>query len=142
MFYLDHEERVKFVDGVLAHSQEWQWLIDIIGEKAEFKDIDYWGDFVNERIQLQTIYEYFVKILSFCDREWEWPQVQIQQLWLIAQFYLDMISMEECVQDITDISCTLFLFCVWITKLENVDNETDYRKRQILRLPLNLTPLL
>lgn len=30
MFYLDHEERVKFVDGVLAHSQEWQWLIDII----------------------------------------------------------------------------------------------------------------
>ena len=29
-------------------------------------------------------------------------------------------------QDITDISCTLFLFCVWITKLENVDNETDY----------------
>lgn len=126
MFYLDHEERVKFVDGVLAHSQEWQWLIDIIGEKAEFKDIDSWGDFVNERIQLQTIYEYFVKILSFCDREWEWPQVQIQQLWLIAQFYLDMISMEECVQDITDISCTLFLFCVWITKLENVDNETDY----------------
>ena len=59
MFYLDHEERVKFVDGVLAHSQEWQWLIDIIGEKAEFKDIDSWGDFVNERIQLQTIYEYF-----------------------------------------------------------------------------------
>lgn len=88
MFYLDHEEQVKFVDGVLAHSQEWQWLIDIIGEKAEFKDIDSWGDFVNERIQLQTIYEYFVKILSFCDREWEWPQVQIQQLWLIAQFYL------------------------------------------------------
>lgn len=39
MFYLDHEEQVKFVDGVLAHSQEWQWLIDIIGEKAEFKDI-------------------------------------------------------------------------------------------------------
>lgn len=110
MFYLDHEEQVKFVDGVLAHSQEWQWLIDIIGEKAEFKDIDSWGDFVNERIQLQTIYEYFVKIISFCDREWEWPQVQIQQLWLIAQFYLDMISMEECVQDITDISCTLFLF--------------------------------
>ena len=126
MFYLDHEEQVKFVDGVLAHSQEWQWLIDIIGEKAEFKDIDSWGDFVNERIQLQTIYEYFVKIISFCDREWEWPQVQIQQLWLIAQFYLEMISMEECVQDITDISCTLFLFCVWITKLENVDNETDY----------------
>ena len=46
MFYLDHEEQVKFVDGVLAHSQEWQWLIDIIGEKAEFKDIDSWGDFV------------------------------------------------------------------------------------------------
>lgn len=84
MFYLDHEEQVKFVDGVLAHSQEWQWLIDIMGEKAEFKDIDFWGDFVNERMQLQTIYEYFVKILSFCDREWEWPQVQIQQLWLIA----------------------------------------------------------
>lgn len=39
MFYLDHEEQVKFVDGVLAHSQEWQWLIDIIGEKAEFKDM-------------------------------------------------------------------------------------------------------
>jgi len=30
MFYLEHEEEVKFVDGILAHSQEWQWLVDIM----------------------------------------------------------------------------------------------------------------
>lgn len=126
MFYLDHEEEVKFVDGILAHSQEWQWLVDIIGEKAEFKNIESWREFVDERIQLETIYGYFVKILDFCNKEWEWPQKQIRQLWMIAKFYLGVISVEECMQNITEISCRILFFCVWITKLENIDNETDY----------------
>lgn len=126
MFYLEHEEEVKFVDGILAHSQEWQWLVDIIGEKAEFKNIESWREFVDERIQLETIYGYFVKILDFGNKEWEWPQKQIRQLWMIAKFYLGVISVEECMQNITEISCRILFFCVWITKLENIDNETDY----------------
>ena len=28
MNYLEHETEVKYVDGLLAHSQEWQWLIE------------------------------------------------------------------------------------------------------------------
>ena len=28
--YLEHETEVKYVDGILAKSQDWQWLIEII----------------------------------------------------------------------------------------------------------------
>ena len=30
MNYLEHEKTVKYVDGLLAHSQDWQWMIDEI----------------------------------------------------------------------------------------------------------------
>lgn len=39
MNYLEHKTQVKFVDGLLAQSQEWQWLIDEIQERFEIKEI-------------------------------------------------------------------------------------------------------
>ena len=38
MNYLEHKTQVKFVDGLLAQSQEWQWLIDEIQERFEIKE--------------------------------------------------------------------------------------------------------
>lgn len=126
MFYLEHEEEVRYVDGLLAHSQEWQWLIDIIEAKAEFKKITAWKEFIVERGQLQRLYEYFIKILGVCNTEWKWSREELQQLWMIAKFYLGIVNVEECISNITDTFCKIFFFCVWITKMENIDNQSDY----------------
>lgn len=37
MNYFDHEENVKFVDGILEYSQEWQWLFDYIDKRYVFE---------------------------------------------------------------------------------------------------------
>ena len=126
MFYLKHEEQVRFVDGLLAHSQEWQWLIAIIEAKAEWKPINSWKMFVSEMGQIQSIYEYFIKILGVCDTEWQWAREEPRQLWLIARFYLGIVTAKEFIAAITDPGCKLFFFCVWVTKLENIDNESNY----------------
>lgn len=39
MDYLEYKTQVKYVDSLLAHSQEWQWLVDEIQEKFEIKEI-------------------------------------------------------------------------------------------------------
>ncbi len=126
MFYLEHEEEVRYVDGLLAHSQEWQWLVSIIEAKTEFKNITSWKEFIVEKGQLQRIYGYFLKILGVCNTEWKWSRQELQQLWMIAKFYLGIVNVEECISNITDMFCELFFFCVWITKLENIDNQSDY----------------
>ena len=39
MNYLEHKTKVKYGDGLLAHSQEWQWLIRVIPLLAWIKQV-------------------------------------------------------------------------------------------------------
>lgn len=64
MNYLEHETQVKFVDGLLAQSQEWQWLIDEIQERFEIKEITSWEQYIAESVSIRNVFEYFVKILN------------------------------------------------------------------------------
>lgn len=50
MNYLEHKTQVKYVDGLLAHSQEWQWLIDEIQERFEIKEITSWEQYIAESV--------------------------------------------------------------------------------------------
>lgn len=60
MNYLEHETQVKFVDGLLAQSQEWQWLIDEIQERFEIKEITSWEQYIAESVSIRNVFEYFV----------------------------------------------------------------------------------
>ena len=54
--YLEHKTRVKFGDGLLAHSQEWQWLIDEIEARFEVKDVNSWKQFLNECRSINDVF--------------------------------------------------------------------------------------
>ncbi len=121
--YLEHKTRVKFGDGLLAHSQEWQWLIDEIEARFEVKDVNSWKQFLNECRSINDVFGYFVKILEVCDKNWAFSQKEFEDIWEIAKFYIGSIDISECIENIAHNQCKLFLFCIWITKLENGDNE-------------------
>lgn len=70
MNYLEHKTQVKFVDGLLAQSQEWQWLIDEIQERFEIKEITSWEQYIAESVSIRNVFGYFVKILNVCDKDW------------------------------------------------------------------------
>ena len=60
MNYLEHETQVKFVDGLLAQSQEWQWLIDEIQERFEIKEITSWEQYIAESVSIRNVFEYLL----------------------------------------------------------------------------------
>lgn len=126
MNYLEHKTQVKFVDGLLAQSQEWQWLIDEIQERFEIKEITSWEQYIAESVFIRNVFGYFVKILNVCDKDWIYSKEEFKEIWEIAKFYIGSVNANDCVDKILHNQCKLFFFCVWITKLENGDNNSDY----------------
>ena len=67
--YLGHEIKVKLGDGILEHSQNWQWFVEYIEENYNLSDIDSFCDF-NERINpLIHVFHCFLNILEICNRD-------------------------------------------------------------------------
>ena len=126
MNYLDHETKVKFGDGLLQHSQEWQWLIEIIEERFEIEVINSWKEYLVKSSSTRKVFEYFVKILEICDKSWIFSKKEFEEIWEIAKFYIGSIDTDECMEKISNSQCRLFFWCIWITKLENADNGSNY----------------
>lgn len=100
MNYLEHKTQVKFVDGLLAQSQEWQWLIDEIQERFEIKEITSWEQYIAESVSIRNVFGYFVKILNVCDKDWIYSKEEFKEIWEIAKFYIgtgddNLLSDEE-----------------------------------------------
>lgn len=123
--YLEHEVKVKYIDGILAHSQDWQWLIDTIQKTFEIKMISSWRDYINNSTITREVFSYFVKILEVCDKQWDFSKNEFAELWQIAQYYVGGISIAECINDVKNKHCKTLLFCVWITKLTSSENSPD-----------------
>ena len=126
MNYLKHETKVRYGDGLLAHSQDWQWMINELEENFEITEINSWEQYLQESRSIRTVFEYFVKILGICDKKWIFSKKEFEETWEIAKFYLGSISINECVNKLSHEQCKLFFLCIWITKLENSDNEFEY----------------
>ena len=126
MNYLEHPEQIKFMDGILAHSQEWQWMIDLVEERYEIPTINSWNEFCKTRSIAGDIFDYYIKILNICDKEWFFSKKEFKEIWEITKFYIGISTAESCAKKIYNNYCRLFFFCIWITKLENVDNNFDY----------------
>ena len=126
MNYLKHETKVRYGDGLLAHSQDWQWMINELEENFELIEINSWEQYLQECGVIQTLFGYFVKILGVCDKKWIYSKKGFEEIWEIAKFYHGSISVGECIDKLSFNQCKLFFLCVWITKLENSDNEFEY----------------
>ncbi len=63
MNYLEHETEVKYVDGLLAHSQEWQWLISQTEENFELKNVASWEEFRTNNSPARNVLSYYISIL-------------------------------------------------------------------------------
>lgn len=126
MNYLEHKTQVKYGDGLLAHSQEWQWLIDEIEECFEIKEITSWKQYLSECGPIREVFGYFVKILNVCNKTWTYSKKEFEEIWEIAKFYVGSVSVNDCIDRILHTQCKLLLFSIWITKLENGDNGSEY----------------
>ena len=123
---MGHEIKVKLGDGILEHSQNWQWFVEYIEENYNLSDIDSFCDF-NERINpLIHVFHCFLNILEICNRDFQFKALLLREIYLISKYYVGAIERERCSEEVnTKFSKILFLV-VWITKLQNSGNASKY----------------
>ena len=126
MNYFDYEENVKFVDGILEYSQEWQWLFDYIDKRYVFEEPKSWHEFVDNSYSIRELIVRFEKIRNVCVKEWIINNSIIKEGWELAKFYNGRIDIVTCQKSINSLTGKLLMLVLWITKLLNIDNGTDY----------------
>ena len=140
--YLGHEERVKFYENYLNRSKEWQFFVDLIQEKFEINDINSFDEFLTQKPIISKVFSYFVNIVECTPNNIEFKNFIFQEVFVIVDFYLGKRDKNE-IDDIisSNFAKALFLI-VWITKLENQDNETEYLFDLSLLTQKNMSLLL
>ena len=54
--FFDHSIKVKFFDGILEHSNEWQWLVEEIEREFEgFKEVSNFQEFMNSFLNVKYV---------------------------------------------------------------------------------------
>ncbi|WP_277293713.1 hypothetical protein, partial [Veillonella montpellierensis] len=79
--YLDHEIHVKFVDGILEQSQNWQWFIEYIEDNYNLLDIKSYIEYQNRSNYLIRILSKFTNILKICDFNFQFRTILLQEIY-------------------------------------------------------------
>lgn len=125
--YIEHEQKVKYIDGILNKSTDWQWFIDYIEKEFE---IDFslfsFDDFNSIYFKIHEIFESLNKINEIVEGNFivrkDWLDI-INQLSL---YYLGLKDYEQCSFN-TDFEKTFFLL-IYLAKIasESIYSDTKY----------------
>ena len=55
--YLEHNDEVKYVDGLLENSQEWDWFIELVESNFDFEDIEFYSGVVGDFFLTNTMHK-------------------------------------------------------------------------------------
>ena len=86
MNYLEHEDKVKYIDGLLAREQEWQWFVECIEKSFNLSDVNSWNEYLNRNKAIRDVYSYFVKVLEVCDKEWTVETEVLKEIIIVSKY--------------------------------------------------------
>ena len=123
--YIEQEILVKYQEGILSQSKDWQWFIDYIGENYDFEDISTYKEYLN-RNEYEKLYGNFIRIIEIADSNFVFKNKLLEEIWIIAKFYCNKYDLNK-LKNILTYQYSKFLFLnIWLTKLENIDNGFQY----------------
>ncbi len=126
MNYLEHEDKVKYIDGLLAREQEWQWFVECVEKSFNLSDVNSWNEYLNRNKAIRDVYSYFVKVSEVCDKKWTIETEVLKEIIIVSKYYLGIVDTDYCITSLqTNVGRLLFL-TIWLTKLENQDNQSTY----------------
>lgn len=124
--YLEHEIKVKYVDGVLNRHQGWQWFINYIEENYDLSDINDYSEFESRQNFLTQILDKFVNILDITDSEFFFTKDLLSEIYYIARYYVGALERRKCEIKIETTFGKILFMSVWLTKLYNAENDPKY----------------
>lgn len=124
--YLDHEINVKFVEGILEQSQSWQWFIEYIENNYDLSDISSYIEYKNISNSLVSILSKFANILEICDSNFQFKTILLREIYEISKYYIGAIERERCAKKVNSEFSKILFLSVWLTKLQNLGNNSKY----------------
>lgn len=124
--FLDHETEVRFIDGLLAKNTEWQWFVNYIENNYELTDISDYKDFIKRSAPLRRLLDNFINLIKVSDKHLEITSDVLKDVYDIASFSIGVVSANGCSDNMRTNMGRILFVNVWLTKLENSDNETEY----------------
>lgn len=98
--YLEHDTEVKYVDGILAKSQEWQWFIEIIENDYDLDDIFTYTEFQQKNAPLIRLMGNFLKILEVSDKQLVISKPVLSDIYNISRFSIGAMSVDSVIEKI------------------------------------------
>lgn len=123
--YIEHEIKVKLMDHILEHSQEYQWFVDYVESNFTLDDITSWTEFNSRFWELKDVYSSFIKIFNMNQGFLETKADLIDDLQKLAQFFIGKFNWEQTSQAVITNFGKILAVVIFTTKLENADNNTD-----------------
>ena len=112
--YYEHETKVKFSDGLLRLSKDWQWFIDQteVDFQGFIANTTTWVEFLNSYHDISDVYAHLVSIHNIGD-----INITINKPWLknvnsLALFFCEKVSFEELWDSFTDEFSKLLLIII------------------------------
>lgn len=124
--YLDHEINVKFVEWILEQSQSWQWFIEYIENNYDLSDISSYIEYKNRSNSLVSILSKFANILEICDSNFQFKTILLREIYEISKYYIGAIEREHCAKKVNSEFSKILFLSVWLTKLQNLGNNSKY----------------
>lgn len=148
--YLEHDIKVKYIDGTLSFEKNWQWFIDII-ERDFSVDLDNVIDAntFKEKFQvIKDVYSYLIKINRIDNSVYTIQKDWLKELNLISLMYIEKLNISDIWENLSNDFYKLFALIVYTTILLNKKNNTEFlydmrifTQKNIFEL-LNITSLI
>jgi len=96
MNYYEHEIKVKVIDGVLAHEQDWEWFIKHTEETFE---VELKGGSVEETLdsfrEIREVFEFLSRIHEVCNKDLQISADWLKEVDVLSKFYIGLTDLES-----------------------------------------------
>lgn len=124
--YIEHKERVKYIEGLLNKSCDWQWYIDYIEKEFE---IDFsmasYADFNSVFIKIREVFDSLNKINEIVEGDFIITKKWLDKINQLSLYYLGLKDSEQIIID-NDFEKTFFLL-IYLAKIANKIIDSEFR---------------
>lgn len=125
MNYFEHEQKVKYIDGILAKSQDWDWLIEYIENNFEIDfSMNSFDSFRSIYFEIDDIFGYFNSINEYINNELDINEQWLYSIYELSLYYVGRKNYNDL--NLSNDFLKVFELLIYLAKLFNETNERKY----------------
>ena len=140
--FLEHNDRVAFHENFLNKSREWQTFVDLIEARFDLSEIHSVQQFFSQYGVIEDLLLYFNNIIKCNPNHLIFKKSIFEEVYKIEEFFLGKAEISVTKQTIQSNLGKLLFLIIFITKLQNQENDTNYLIDTNLLIRRNMFQLL